>query len=60
MQANSNTTAQPEVPVTQVNVQLFDLDPMSLTVQGNIDDPGFMETVVNQVLRQYKENEVYV
>ncbi|XP_066468095.1 clusterin-like [Tiliqua scincoides] len=58
VQTNSSTTDLSEAPVTQVNVQLFDLDPLSLTVQGNIDDPGFMESVVNQILRQYKENKV--
>ncbi|KAJ6661206.1 hypothetical protein lerEdw1_015343 [Lerista edwardsae] len=59
VQTNSSTTDNlPETPATQVNVQLFDLEPLSLMVQGNIDDPAFMETVANQVLRHYKENKV--
>ncbi|NXX40259.1 CLUS protein, partial [Tricholaema leucomelas] len=45
-------------PDTQVTVQLFDSEPLSLTVPGDIswDDPRFMETVAEQALRHYKEN----
>ncbi|KFP29768.1 Clusterin, partial [Colius striatus] len=45
-------------PDTQVTVQLFDSEPLSLTVPGSIswDDPRFMETVAEQALEHYKQN----
>lgn len=45
-------------PDTQVTVQLFDSEPLSLTVPGDIswDDPRFMELVAEQALRHYKQN----
>uniref|UniRef100_A0A8C8AY21 Clusterin n=1 Tax=Otus sunia TaxID=257818 RepID=A0A8C8AY21_9STRI len=45
-------------PDTQVTVQLFDSEPLSLTVPGDIpwDDPRFMEIVANQALQHYKQN----
>ncbi|NXU58805.1 CLUS protein, partial [Turnix velox] len=44
-------------PDTQVTVQLFDQEPLSLTVPGDIpwDDPRFMETVAQQALGHYKQ-----
>ncbi|NXX75052.1 CLUS protein, partial [Urocolius indicus] len=44
-------------PDTQVTVQLFDSEPLSLTVPGSIswDDPRFMETVAEQALQHYKQ-----
>ncbi|XP_035170062.1 clusterin, partial [Oxyura jamaicensis] len=47
-------------PDTQVTVQLFDGEPLALTVPGDIpwDDPRFMETVAEQALRRYKQNAV--
>ncbi|NXY88615.1 CLUS protein, partial [Alcedo cyanopectus] len=44
-------------PDTQVTVQLFDSEPLSLTVPGDIswDDPGFMELVAQQALQHYKQ-----
>ncbi|KAM9240316.1 LOW QUALITY PROTEIN: clusterin [Leptosomus discolor] len=47
-------------PDTQVTVQLFDSEPLSLTVPGDIswDDPRFMEMVAEQALRHYKQNSV--
>lgn len=47
-------------PDTQVTVQLFDSEPLSLTVPGDIswDDPRFMELVAEQALRHYKQNAV--
>uniref|UniRef100_A0A8C5TSS5 Clusterin C-terminal domain-containing protein n=1 Tax=Malurus cyaneus samueli TaxID=2593467 RepID=A0A8C5TSS5_9PASS len=48
----------PRPPDTQVTVQLFDSEPLALTVPGDIpwDDPKFMEIVAEQALRHYKEN----
>uniref|UniRef100_A0A8C8VKS4 Clusterin n=1 Tax=Pelusios castaneus TaxID=367368 RepID=A0A8C8VKS4_9SAUR len=45
---------------TQVTVQLFDSDPLSLTVPGEIpwDDPKFMEVVADEALRHYKQNTI--
>lgn len=47
-------------PDTQVTVQLFDSEPLSLTVPGDIpwDDPKFMEIVAKQALQHFKENAV--
>lgn len=47
-------------PDTQVTVQLFDSEPVSLTVPGDIswNDPRFMEMVAEQALRHYKQNTV--
>ncbi|XP_025911143.1 clusterin-like, partial [Apteryx rowi] len=44
-------------PDTQVTVQLFDSEPLALTVPGAIawDDPRFMELVAEQALRHYKQ-----
>ncbi|NXI64029.1 CLUS protein, partial [Anseranas semipalmata] len=44
-------------PDTQVTVQLFDSEPLSLTVPGDIpwEDPRFMEIVAEQALRHYKQ-----
>ncbi|NWW90656.1 CLUS protein, partial [Rhynochetos jubatus] len=44
-------------PDTQVTVQLFDSEPLSLTVPGDIswDDPRFMEIVAEQALQHYKQ-----
>ncbi|NXC22350.1 CLUS protein, partial [Corythaeola cristata] len=44
-------------PDTQVTVQLFDSEPLVLTVPGDIswDDPRFMETVAEQALQHYKQ-----
>lgn len=53
--------ADPSAPAdTQVTVQLFDGEPLSLTVPGAIpwDNPRFMETVAEQALRHYKQNAV--
>lgn len=49
----------PSAPAdTQVTVQLFDSDPLSLTVPGDIswDDPRFMEIVAEQALQHFKQN----
>ncbi|XP_030410953.1 clusterin [Gopherus evgoodei] len=45
---------------TQVTVQLFDSDPLSLTVPGEIpwDDPKFMEVVADEALKRYKQNTI--
>ncbi|XP_067999017.1 clusterin [Melanerpes formicivorus] len=45
-------------PDTQVTVQLFDSEPLSLMVPGDIswEDPHFMEMVAEQALWHYKEN----
>lgn len=45
-------------PDTQVTVQLFDSEPLSLTVPGDIswEDPRFMEIVAEQALQHYKQN----
>ncbi|KAM6355117.1 clusterin [Podargus strigoides] len=45
-------------PDTQVTVQLFDSEPLSLTVPGDIswNDPRFMEIVAEQALQHYKQN----
>lgn len=45
-------------PDTQVTVQLFDSEPLALTVPGDIpwDDPRFMEIVAEQALQHFKEN----
>ncbi|KAM4902885.1 clusterin [Sylvia borin] len=47
-------------PDTQVTVQLFDSEPLELTVPGDIpwDDPKFMEVVAQQALQRFKENAV--
>lgn len=47
-------------PDTQVTVQLFDSEPLELTVPGDIpwDDPKFMEIVAEQALQRFKENTV--
>ncbi|XP_051471814.1 clusterin isoform X2 [Apus apus] len=47
-------------PDTQVTVQLFDSEPLSLTVPGDIswDDPRFMEMVAEQALQHYKQNTI--
>ncbi|NWR63805.1 CLUS protein, partial [Bucorvus abyssinicus] len=44
-------------PDTQVTVQLFDSEPVSLTVPGDIswNDPRFMEVVAEEALRHYKQ-----
>ncbi|NXX18099.1 CLUS protein, partial [Podargus strigoides] len=44
-------------PDTQVTVQLFDSEPLSLTVPGDIswNDPRFMEIVAEQALQHYKQ-----
>ncbi|NXS61955.1 CLUS protein, partial [Brachypteracias leptosomus] len=44
-------------PDTQVTVQLFDSEPLSLTIPGDIswDDPRFMEMVAEQALQHYKQ-----
>ncbi|NXM53627.1 CLUS protein, partial [Illadopsis cleaveri] len=44
-------------PDTQVTVQLFDSEPLELTVPGDIpwDDPKFMEIVAEQALQHFKE-----
>ncbi|NXG59831.1 CLUS protein, partial [Hemiprocne comata] len=44
-------------PDTQVTVQLFDSEPLSLTVPGDIswEDPQFMEMVAEQALQHYKQ-----
>ncbi|NXK13559.1 CLUS protein, partial [Herpetotheres cachinnans] len=44
-------------PDTQVTVQLFDSEPLSLTVPGDIswEDPRFMEIVAEQALQHYKQ-----
>uniref|UniRef100_A0A8C6ZH81 Clusterin n=1 Tax=Nothoprocta perdicaria TaxID=30464 RepID=A0A8C6ZH81_NOTPE len=44
-------------PDTQVTVQLFDEEPLVLTVPGAVpwDDPRFMELVAEQALRLYKQ-----
>ncbi|XP_067390142.1 clusterin [Emydura macquarii macquarii] len=45
---------------TQVTVQLFDSDPLSLTVPGEIpwDDPKFMEVVADEALKRYKQSTI--
>lgn len=53
--------SDPSAPAaTQVTVQLFDGEPLSLTVPGDIpwDDPRFMQSVAEQALRHYKQNAV--
>ncbi|XP_068792784.1 clusterin [Struthio camelus] len=47
-------------PDTQVTVQLFDSEPLVLTVPGDIawDDPRFMELVAEQALQHYKQNAI--
>ncbi|EMP24883.1 Clusterin [Chelonia mydas] len=53
-----NRKDSPRPSDTQVTVQLFDSDPLSLTVPGEIpwDDPKFMEVVADEALKQYKQN----
>lgn len=48
------------VPDTQVTVQLFDSEPLQLTVPGDIpwDDPKFMDIVAEQALQHFKENAI--
>ncbi|NWI93072.1 CLUS protein, partial [Pitta sordida] len=56
--SKSPNPSDPSAPAdTQVTVQLFDSEPLSLTVPGDIpwDDPKFMEIVAEQALRLYKE-----
>ncbi|XP_006033945.1 clusterin [Alligator sinensis] len=51
----------PSLPAdTQVTVQIFDSEPLVLTVPGDIswDDPKFMEVVADEALRLYKQNNV--
>uniref|UniRef100_A0A8C9MTA3 Clusterin n=1 Tax=Serinus canaria TaxID=9135 RepID=A0A8C9MTA3_SERCA len=45
-------------PDTQVTVQLFDSEPLALTVPGDVpwDHPRFMEIVAQQALQHFKEN----
>ncbi|KAM6270351.1 LOW QUALITY PROTEIN: clusterin [Spheniscus humboldti] len=44
-------------PDTQVTVQLFDSEPLSLTVPDiSWEDPRFMEIVAEQALQHYKQN----
>ncbi|NWH69880.1 CLUS protein, partial [Piaya cayana] len=45
------------VPDTQVTVQVFDSEPLSLTIPGDIswNDPRFMEMVAEQALQHYKQ-----
>ncbi|OWK50525.1 Clusterin [Lonchura striata] len=52
--------ADPAAPDTEVTVQLFDSEPLALTVPGHIpwDDPKFMEVVAEQALQRFKENAV--
>ncbi|XP_059699142.1 clusterin isoform X2 [Haemorhous mexicanus] len=47
-------------PDTQVTVQLFDSEPLALTVPGDVpwDDPRFMEIVAQQALQHFKENAI--
>ncbi|TRZ04607.1 hypothetical protein HGM15179_022500, partial [Zosterops borbonicus] len=47
-------------PDTQVTVQLFDSEPLELTVPGDIpwDHPKFMDVVAEQALQRFKENAV--
>lgn len=47
-------------PDTQVTVQLFDSEPLALTVPGDIpwDHPRFMEIVAEQALQHFKENSI--
>ncbi|XP_053106146.1 clusterin [Hemicordylus capensis] len=59
--SSSNSTKPEDLSQsTQVTVQLFGSDPVSITMPEGIspDDSKFMETVVEEVLRQYKENNV--
>lgn len=48
------------VPDTQVTVQIFDSEPLELTVPGEIpwSDPKFMDIVAEQALQHFKENAV--
>ncbi|XP_062344347.1 clusterin, partial [Cinclus cinclus] len=51
----------PSAPVdTQVTVQLFDSEPLELTVPGDIpwNDPKFMDIVADQALQHFKENAI--
>uniref|UniRef100_A0A8D0L7L0 Clusterin n=1 Tax=Sphenodon punctatus TaxID=8508 RepID=A0A8D0L7L0_SPHPU len=43
---------------TEVTVQIFDSDPLSLSVPGDIswEDPKFMEMVADEALRLYRKN----
>uniref|UniRef100_K7FAS3 Clusterin n=1 Tax=Pelodiscus sinensis TaxID=13735 RepID=K7FAS3_PELSI len=43
---------------TQVTVRLFDEDPLTLSVPGEIpwDDPKFMELVADEALKRYKQS----
>uniref|UniRef100_A0A8C9MT85 Clusterin n=1 Tax=Serinus canaria TaxID=9135 RepID=A0A8C9MT85_SERCA len=55
------TTVRPDPsapPDTQVTVQLFDSEPLALTVPGDVpwDHPRFMEIVAQQALQHFKEN----
>ncbi|KFP06980.1 Clusterin, partial [Calypte anna] len=45
-------------PDTQVTVQLFDSEPLVLTIPGDIswEDPRFMEMVAEQALEHYKQS----
>ncbi|XP_050827870.1 clusterin [Serinus canaria] len=47
-------------PDTQVTVQLFDSEPLALTVPGDVpwDHPRFMEIVAQQALQHFKENAI--
>ncbi|XP_053239851.1 clusterin isoform X1 [Podarcis raffonei] len=57
-------TSDPEDPAkpsdTQVTVQLFDSEPLTLLVPGDLEvkDPRFMDLVTKQAIRQFKANEV--
>ncbi|CAM5098180.1 unnamed protein product [Eretmochelys imbricata] len=55
-----NRKDSPRPSDTQVTVQLFDSDPLSLTVPGEIpwDDPKFMEVVADEALKHYKQNAI--
>ncbi|XP_042300855.1 clusterin [Sceloporus undulatus] len=53
--------ADPSKPTdTQVTVQLFDSEPLTMTVPGDVpvEDPRFMELVAGEALREFKGNEV--
>ncbi|XP_028928253.1 clusterin isoform X2 [Ornithorhynchus anatinus] len=57
--SKSSNPEDPSIPSdTEVVVHIFDSDPISLTIPGEIpwNDPKFMEMVAEEALRQYKQN----
>uniref|UniRef100_U3JI22 Clusterin n=1 Tax=Ficedula albicollis TaxID=59894 RepID=U3JI22_FICAL len=61
LQVTTVSAQEPSAPPdTQVTVQLFDSEPLELTVPGDVpwDHPKFMDIVAEQALQRFKENAV--